>query len=192
MQAGRGITTGTHNVFIGRNAGVSATTGNANVFIGADENGTGAGHNVTTGAKNVIIGGYTGNQGGLDIRTASNRIVLSDGDGSPRLVIDNNGYMSVGRTSSQNANTAVSFEVNDDSKNNVWAHQADTTTGTSSGIFVATTAINSNLDTSGFFYDAATNWSTSYVRKFAVRKDGVIFRQTPQFVVRPSHQGKHC
>ena len=40
---------------------------------------------MTTGAKNTIIGAYTGNQGGLDIRTASNYIVLSDGDGNPRV-----------------------------------------------------------------------------------------------------------
>jgi hypothetical protein len=38
---------------------------------------------ITTGNRNTIIGGYTGNQGGLDIRTASNYIVLSDGDGNP-------------------------------------------------------------------------------------------------------------
>jgi hypothetical protein len=33
----------------------------------------------------------TGNQGGLDIRTSSNNIVLSDGDGNPRLRIDSGG-----------------------------------------------------------------------------------------------------
>jgi len=41
----------------------------------------GAGSAVTSGYSNVILGGYTGNQGGLDIRTASNNVVLSDGDG---------------------------------------------------------------------------------------------------------------
>jgi hypothetical protein len=39
---------------------------------------------MTTGSKNTILGSYNGNYGGLDIRTASNRIVLSDGDGNPR------------------------------------------------------------------------------------------------------------
>ena len=40
---------------------------------------------MTTGSANTILGGYSGNQGGLDIRTASNYIVLSDGDGNPRM-----------------------------------------------------------------------------------------------------------
>jgi hypothetical protein len=31
--------------------------------------------------------------GGLDIRTASNHIVLSDGDGNPRVWINNSGYI---------------------------------------------------------------------------------------------------
>jgi hypothetical protein len=39
---------------------------------------------MTTGSKNTILGGYNGNQGGLDIRTSSNNIVLSDGDGNPQ------------------------------------------------------------------------------------------------------------
>ena len=43
----------------------------------------------TSGAKNTILGEYTGNQGGLDIRTASNYIVLSDSDGNPRMYYDN-------------------------------------------------------------------------------------------------------
>jgi hypothetical protein len=40
---------------------------------------------MTTGSKNTILGAYSGNQGGLDIRTLSNYIVLSDGDGNPRM-----------------------------------------------------------------------------------------------------------
>jgi hypothetical protein len=42
---------------------------------------------MTTGNSNTIIGAYTGYQGGLDIRTASNYIVLSDGDGNPKQII---------------------------------------------------------------------------------------------------------
>ena len=34
---------------------------------------------------NTLLGSYNGNQGGLDIRTSSNNIVLSDGDGKPQL-----------------------------------------------------------------------------------------------------------
>jgi hypothetical protein len=79
-QAGDAITTGSECVIIGRSAGGSLTTGGTNTFVGAD-----AGTTITTGAKNTILGRYNGNQGGLDIRTSNNHIVLSDGDGNPRL-----------------------------------------------------------------------------------------------------------
>ena len=77
-QAGYSQTTADYNTFIGYYAGRS-TTGNQNTFIGKF-----AGNAVTTGTLNTIIGAYNGNQGGLDIRTASNYIVLSDGGGTPR------------------------------------------------------------------------------------------------------------
>jgi len=67
------------NTFIGRSAGESLTTASYSTFIGAN-----AGEAITTGTKNTILGRYSGNQGSLDIRTASNYIVLSDGDGTPR------------------------------------------------------------------------------------------------------------
>ena len=67
------------NVAVGYAALNVSTTGDNNTAIGAS-----AGSAITTGAKNCIIGSYTGNQGGLDIRTSSNYIVLSDGDGNPR------------------------------------------------------------------------------------------------------------
>jgi hypothetical protein len=85
-QSGYSVTTGISNTFVGKDAGKSQTTSNVNTFIGAD-----AGYYVTTGAKNTIIGAYNGNQSGLDIRTASNRIVLSDGDGNPRIYVDDVG-----------------------------------------------------------------------------------------------------
>jgi hypothetical protein len=65
-------------VFVGYQAGYN-TTGLRSTFVGTD-----AGSAVTSGTKNTILGCYTGNQGGLDIRTASNYIVLSDGDGNIR------------------------------------------------------------------------------------------------------------
>ena len=40
---------------------------------------------MTTGYKNTIIGSYSGNQSGLNIIASNNNIVLSDGDGTPRL-----------------------------------------------------------------------------------------------------------
>jgi hypothetical protein len=84
-QAGRLITTGSNNLFVGTSAGYALTTASYNTFVGALSSiSYGCGELITTGAKNTIIGGYNGNQNGLDIRTASNYIVLSDGDGNPR------------------------------------------------------------------------------------------------------------
>jgi hypothetical protein len=71
--------TGYYNVAIGYRALYSITSANTNVAVGHL-----AGFDITTGTKNTILGSYSGNQGGLDIRTASNYIVLSDGDGNPR------------------------------------------------------------------------------------------------------------
>jgi hypothetical protein len=89
-------TTGTSNTAVGYGALDANTTSNGSTAVGENALGsstgayntavgTGAGTSITTGAKNTIIGGFQGNQGGLDIRTASNNIVLSDGDGNPRL-----------------------------------------------------------------------------------------------------------
>jgi hypothetical protein len=78
-------TTGSHNTAVGHSAGLLLTTGVDNTFVGPGRgNSDGAGYFITTGSKNTILGGYSGNQGGLDIRTADNHIVLSDGDGNPR------------------------------------------------------------------------------------------------------------
>jgi hypothetical protein len=112
-------TTGAVNVAVGKNAlqnsnssyntavgggGAlySVTSGAYNTAVGF-----GSGYLITTGSKNSILGAYTGNQGGLDIRTASNYIVLSDGDGNPRMYIDSNG----GITQSATGATIVSVGV---------------------------------------------------------------------------------
>jgi hypothetical protein len=88
-QAGYSNTTGASNTFVGQYAGYSST-GTSNTFVGGG--GTAAcAYYMTTGSKNTILGGYSGNQGGLDIRTASNYIVLSDGDGNPRGYFNNSG-----------------------------------------------------------------------------------------------------
>jgi len=79
------------NVCVGSLAGYGLTTGYRNTFIGPQTSGVGSGYYVTTGYNNTIIGGYNGNQGGLDIRTSNNYIVLSDGDGNPRAYWDNSG-----------------------------------------------------------------------------------------------------
>ena len=88
-QAGYTNSTGTYSTYVGWGAGYFAT-GGYNTCIGQA-----SGYYITTGTKNSILGAYNGNQGGLDIRTASNRIVLSDGDGNPRGVFDNQGNFMV-------------------------------------------------------------------------------------------------
>jgi hypothetical protein len=80
--AGYSRTTGAGNTLLGDSAGYSLTTGHANTFVGSGQYASnGAGYYVTTGQYNTVLGGYDGNQGGLDIRTSSNNIVLSDGGG---------------------------------------------------------------------------------------------------------------
>jgi len=87
LNAGYTQNGGGANTFIGREAGLGVTTGSYNTFVGAwNGSGNGSGSAVTTGSKNTILGAYGGNQGGLDIRTANNYIVLSDGDGNPKLI----------------------------------------------------------------------------------------------------------
>jgi hypothetical protein len=82
------------NTYFGFQAGSAVTTGYANLFVGRL-----AGSAMTTGYNNVIIGTYSGNSGGLDIRTTSNNIVLSDGDGNLRIVINGStGNVGIGTT----------------------------------------------------------------------------------------------
>jgi hypothetical protein len=103
-------TTGGDNTAIGRNCLRLTVTGSRNTSVGqssfssttgSDNTGIGdvAGYYITTGSKNTILGRYDGNQGGLDIRTSSNNIVLSDGDGNPRVYVKSNGDCGIGTVS---------------------------------------------------------------------------------------------
>jgi hypothetical protein len=106
---GESVTTGSRNTMVGVNAGASTTTGTGNTFIGGASTGAGngAGKAITTGSKNTILGTYDGNQGDLDIRTSSNQIVLSDGDGNPRLHINSGGVTQLGSVDSFAGDTLV-------------------------------------------------------------------------------------
>jgi hypothetical protein len=93
------LTTGNYNTLIGFAAGYNLTSGTQNCFVGPyTSGGQSSGGIMTTGSKNSIFGAFNGNQGGLDIRTASNYIVLSDGDGNPRGIFDGSGNLLVGTT----------------------------------------------------------------------------------------------
>ena len=117
--AGDAITTASFNTAVGHSAGGSLTTGLYNTFIGcgtiAGTGNFGSGALVTTGSKNTILGGYNGNQNGLDIRTSNNNIVLSDGDGNPRVRVDSSGRVLVGTTNIANLASATPNVVTDES-----------------------------------------------------------------------------
>jgi len=100
-EAGKALTTGGVNTMVGDDAGKLSTTGTKSTYIGQN-----AGYYITTGEKNTILGRYTGNQGGLDIRTSSNNIVLSDGDGNPRISIASTGRI---RMSTNSANPGTVY-----------------------------------------------------------------------------------
>ena len=53
--------------------------------------------------SNSIIGKYTGNQNNLDIRTSSNNVVLSDGDGNIRFYANSSGNVGLGTTNPQSS-----------------------------------------------------------------------------------------
>jgi hypothetical protein len=76
------------NTAIGSSSGYNLTTGSYNSFIGAN-----AGYFVTTGSGVAILGSYNGNQNTLDMRTSSNVIVLSAGDGIPRSWYQRSNYI---------------------------------------------------------------------------------------------------
>jgi hypothetical protein len=98
---------GSNNTFIGYQAGYAVNTYGSNTFIGSS-----SGSAVTTGYYNTILGSFSGNQGGLDIRTATNYIVLSDGAGNPRGYFDSNGSFVVNGTAANAAVTAYSTSTN--------------------------------------------------------------------------------
>jgi hypothetical protein len=99
-QAGYTNSTGIQNVFLGYQAGRANSTNSGNVIVGGGIPGSqdsagflstgakntyvgaSAGATMTSGSSNTILGNYNGFQGGLDMRNASNWVVLSDGDGN--------------------------------------------------------------------------------------------------------------
>jgi hypothetical protein len=107
--AGRNITTGGNNTYIGSYSGRDNQTASYNTYVGYN-----CGHLISTGAKNTIIGNYSGNEGDLDIRTSSNNIVLSDGDGNPRLYINSNGDLALGANLSPHNTTNTGVAIYND------------------------------------------------------------------------------
>ena len=168
-QAGYNNTTGTYNIFIGHQSGYTSspsgsngyntimgayagyylTTGYSNTFIGTSQStGFGAGAYVTTGSKNTIIGGYNGNQGGLDIRTASNYIVLSDGDGNPRGIFDNSGNFLVGTTSAAAGSTNTVYYAGSSN----WTFRVESGYSSPAGLLLKYSSASPNNTGNQFLY----------------------------------------
>jgi len=81
------------NTLLGSNALQNNISGTNNVAIGNN-----AGQDIT-GSNNVIIGSFSGNSNGLDISSSSGHVVLSDGSGVPRVVVNELGYVGVNNVS---------------------------------------------------------------------------------------------
>jgi hypothetical protein len=161
-QAGYSLTTGAGNCLIGNQAGRSLTTGGKNTFVGSTDNSTNfsSGYYVTTGSSNTIVGNYSGNQGGLDIRTASNYIVLSDGNGNPRGFFDGSGNLFVDCVATPDGTTRRGFEVIANTGVNDTTKILLATTTTSTRALIEFNNGNGNvgsINTSG----SATNYVTS-------------------------------
>ena len=144
-RAGLSVTTGTRNTIIGGLAGDAVTTGSGNVIVGESSGselttgtdntmvGPKSGQLMTTDSDNTIIGNFSGNQGGLDIRTSSGHIVLSDGDGNPRGIFDSSGNLLVGCTALPSAGTGgAGFEANQSGDRTIL--QLGTTVTTAEGV----------------------------------------------------------
>ena len=109
------------NTYIGSFSGASATGGyntGLGVFSllssGGSKNvavGYQAGYQMGVGSNNVIIGGFSGVTSGFDISALSNNIVLADGAGNVRQVINPSGFVGI-----NNYAPSVMLDVVGDSK----------------------------------------------------------------------------
>lgn len=155
---GKGVTSGNSNTLIGSEAGEAVSTGQKNTLIGYQ-----AGELITSGGFNVVLGGYDGNEGGLDIRTASNRVVISDGAGNIRMYIDNTGNVGIGET-----NPDQKFHVNSGTANVVAKFES---TDSISGIMLADNGGNVELSTSGATFRVQPSGGATAMQ---VRSDGGV------------------
>jgi hypothetical protein len=118
FKAGFSNVTGTNNVIIGFAAGEN-TTGSDNTFVGSRGSGAGggSGNAVTTGSRHTLIGQYDGNQDGLDIRTATNYAVISDGAGN-RLISTANAQTLALDSAVPNSGTGITFPATQSASSN--------------------------------------------------------------------------
>jgi hypothetical protein len=154
-----------YNVAIGRQAGYNLTTAVNNTFLGSN-----AGQLVTSGSKNTILGQYDGSQGGLDIRTSSNYIVLSDGDGNPRGIFDGNGTFLVGATARNTIVSSATKFVASTSGQDYGALVENTNASNAFGVIIKYTAVSPNNGTAAFIYA-----EDSTAQRLSVRSNGGVW-----------------
>ena len=94
----RNLTGGGQNTAIG-NLALNSLTGIAgnNTAVGYE-----AGKFISSGQNNTILGSFDGNENGLDIRTSSGNVVISDGNGQIRFYANSSGNVGIGTTSPSN------------------------------------------------------------------------------------------
>jgi hypothetical protein len=171
FSAGNAQTTGFANTFVGSRGSASAnsgagnnvTTGTYNTFIGGS-----AGGSVTTGSKNTILGNYTGNNGGLDIRTADNYIVLSDGDGNPRGFFSSSTWI-VGSSAGANWDTSASGGGSSITLGNYYSRNPNATSGRywSTGPDSTNSYLVYNQASTGVYIaNGGTAWNSSSDERF--------------------------
>jgi hypothetical protein len=172
-QAGYSNTTAGYNTFVGYLSGQASNyTADAfanNTFIGAL-----SGSAITTGRKNTILGLYTGNQGGLDIRTASNYIVLSDGDGNPRGIFDNSGNFLVSGTTPNSWTSNGSVTIG--SGSGAMGYNANIGTGTG-GLYFMTATAGGGRHAGTVAYDGTSNYmwfETNAAEKMRIDSSGNV------------------
>ncbi len=108
-----------------------------------------------TGSKNTIVGKFSGNQHGLDIRTSSNNIVLSDGDGNPRVYVNSSGHVAIGTVSPSNHLTVSSGGMSPTAR---FSRNTDSTSRTV--VYFYSDSVAATVGSIGIT-DSATSYNTS-------------------------------
>lgn len=101
--------TGIQNTYVGYNSGADQTSGSYNVIINPSLTNLG----ITTGSFNVVLGGS------LTYSNVSNYVIIGDGQGNRRLIIDNNGaaqlFSTLALTAPQITSTFSQLVINNSS-----------------------------------------------------------------------------
>lgn len=183
----RGLGGNGGNTAVGKDAIKGGGAGNSSAFgaggVLQNVNGTlnaafgyGAGSLLANANKNSIFGSFSGNQGGLDIRDLSNYIVLSDGDGNPRLWINDTGAVNIPGGIALTGSLSITggtITANNPvlSATQTWNNAAVTFTGWQ--LNVTDTASNAN----SLLMDLQVGGAS----RFAVSKAGAVFGGAAQF-----------